>query len=190
MSEQTNPVRQMMLDQAISMLHAAGSPLDLASVAAVLPENFDLRDDSEFHEAIARVVPAEAPPPETAEQPSLELVREWISDLRIALQKLSHELRPARAKLATALGRWQNNGRVVTHADLVREHIASEQRYKADVKAGRVEPKQMPTIANSMIDRVRAYSKGPLGFAPGVGRRPGQYPAAMKGAHIPPKVAG
>lgn len=119
-------IRQTMLLNAVNVVRSENGALDVASVAAKLPADFDLADDEEFAAALAATNPAseaydaERAPAPVAEpsyvadvllkeparaepMPTIQEVEQSVIDCRVMLRKLSGDLRVKRGKLAEAI---------------------------------------------------------------------------------------
>ena len=171
-------IRDAMLLNAVNAVRAENGALDVATVAAKLPPDFDLRDDEEFAAAVAATNPASeqydaeqaapAEPPADAEplpvaeaQPTLQDAEENVVNLRVTLRRLSDELRIKRGKLAEAITRWQTNGAPITQGELVRDFLKSEQAERArKAQQGYGEQSSAPTPGRSHIDRLASNSRG------------------------------
>lgn len=108
---------------------------------------------------------------------------------RAAVITLQQKLRDARGVAAKAVTEWQTGFRPITREQLVRQHIASEQQRKQDLKDGKIPPKQMPRVGNSYFDRAGAYGQGDAStFARKRMQRGGQrgaFPPNMRGRTVP-----
>jgi hypothetical protein len=175
-----------MLVNAVNAVRAENGALDVATVAAKLPPDFDLRsDDDELAAAIAATNPAaeaydaaQAPAPEATEMaaepvmaeaqptpvhewPTLEQAEQNLVSLRVTLRRLSDDLRVKRGKLAQAITQWQLNGTPMTQGELVRDFLASEQRERArKAREGYGEQAAAPTPGRSHLDRIASGSRG------------------------------
>lgn len=202
-------VRNEMLIAAVNAVRSENSALDVATVAAKLPPDFDVRDDEEFAAALAATNPAskafdaqEAPQPlppadaaplpvavepQRAEPlPTLQEADQHAIDLRIGLRRLGDELRIKRGKLAEAITRWQTGGKPLTHEELAREHIASEQAERARrAREGYGSDASAPTPGRSHLDRVASAARGgstDRGY--GNSFRRGGYPVSRRGQKL------
>lgn len=77
---------------------------------------------------------------------------------RAAVVEWTYDVRAKRAVFAKALVWFQAAFPVMDRAQLVRDHIASEQAQKMKLARGEIEPAQRPRVANSYIDRLGAAS--------------------------------
>jgi hypothetical protein len=200
-----------MLLNAVNAVRAENGALDVATVAAKLPPDFDLRDDEEFAAAVAATNPAseqydaeqaapleapadaeplpvvEAQPMPVHELPTLQDAEENVVKLRVTLRRLSDELRIKRGKLAGAITRWQTNGAPITQGELVRDFLKSEQAERVrKAQQGYGEQASAPTPAKSHLDRLAAGSRGgspDRGY--GSSFRRGGRPVSQYGMKVP-----
>lgn len=177
-------IRQTMLLNAVNAVRSENGALDVATVAAKLPADFDLADDAEFAAAVAETNPASqefdaqrAPAPTAAPSyvadvllkepaqakplPTIEEAEQNVIDCRVLLRQLSDDLRVKRGKLAEAITRWQTNGAPMTQGDLVRDFLKSEQAERArKAREGYGEHASAPTPGRSHLDRIASGSRG------------------------------
>jgi hypothetical protein len=115
-----------------------------------------------------------------------------LANARNDVNRCQRAERAANGRLSQAILQFQSAFPVYTPAQLIRDHIASEQDQRRRVAAGKIAPPQR-IPANSVIDRQRMYARG---TGPDDGRgnnsraldmQGGQrvYPASMRGAVIP-----
>jgi hypothetical protein len=122
-----------------------------------------------------------APAPATPEQIDAAILRrnkaeQGLANARVAVTVAGNAERAARAKLAEAVTTFQNGFPKVTHEQLMRDVIASEQQRKA---AGHpLRPQGQP--GKSAVDRQAFYGRG--GNPARGDYRRGAFPAQAKGA--------
>jgi len=202
-----------MLLNAVNAVRAENGALDVVTVAAKLPPDFDLRDDEEFSAAVAATNPASeqydaeqtAPvkppaadpshvadvlpkePPRTEPLPTLQEAEEKVVELRVMLRRFSDELRIKRGKLAEAIKAWQTNGTPMTQGELVRDFLKSEQAERVrKAQQGYGEHSAAPTPGRSHIDRLASNSRGgspDRGY--GSSFRRGGRPVSQYGMKVP-----
>jgi hypothetical protein len=124
---------------------------------------------------------ADSPAPATPEQIDAAILRrnkaeQGLANARVAVTVAGNAERAARAKLAEAVTTFQNGFPKVTHEQLMRDVIASEQQRKA---AGHpLRPQGQP--GKSVVDRVAFYGRG--GNPARGDYRRGAFAASAKGA--------
>ena len=112
-----------------------------------------------------------------------------------ALAFSKRAIRDAMRKQADAWDVYvRKHHKIPSVSEALHAHAASEaERRATNVRAGR-RPEQNAAVAApefaSVVDAVRANSKGPIGFSPSVGGRPGSFPASHRGRTMQPKAQG
>lgn len=199
-------IREQMLINAVNAVRSENGALDLATIAAQLPADFDLRDDTELAEAIAatnpalqefdgqHAAPSEAPaetavtevqPQRMEPLPTLQEAEQNVVDCRVALRNLSDDLRMKRGTLAEAIMRWQTNGEAMTHGDLVRDFLKSEQAERQRKAKYGADYASQAVPGNSHLDRIASGSRGgspDRGY--GNSFRRGARPISQKGLRV------
>lgn len=160
-------------------VEAVNAYLDSASVKAppveqaeLPPDSGDVRpaepvEDESLRstwppETVSMPVEETSPAPMTREDVRVQMLdlQNRLNDARGAVVRLQQKLRDARGAAARAVTDWQGCFKPMTHEQLVREHIASEQARKQAMKDGLIPPKQMPRVGNSFFDRMGSYGAG------------------------------
>lgn len=95
-------------------------------------------------------------------------------------------LKAARAKTATALAVWQQNGR--TAESVARDYIAGAVEHRRQLAAGEIEPPQRHGVGRSVVDRVAAASGGSVDAAYGPAFRRGN--TTRRGTRVVPSQRG
>ncbi len=206
-------IRQILLDQAIQQVKAAGGPVSFGDVEAALAHlpNFDLRNDDEFHQALLRnAVQEQAQVQEPSyvsdvllapaeNLPSFHAADLKGAELRAKIQRLHQQLQKERTALAVAHDAYQSGGVKPDPNEAVRDFANSEFKYRQDVAAGKVPGKYInkqgqvvsetgPALANSVIDRQAYYEQGGRGGRGGYNFRRGGRHVSEKGTRVLPSV--
>ncbi len=113
-----------------------------------------------------------------------------LAQARADVVTLQTKLRFAMTDAASAITNWQANFPKMDFSTLVREHIASENKRRADRAAGLIPPREQPKVGNTYFDKVGSYGSGDANQfvrkRMQTGGARGAYPANMRGRQIKP----
>lgn len=182
-----------MLDEGVELSHAA--------VAERIEQNFPEFDYDETLDDYTVGVTAASDATETADgsEPDAddpEALRQRVRDLaqsaatlRANVYTLTNDRRTARGVLAQAIADFNHGiGPKLSHADLVRQHIAASQAEKQARADGLGSTPDEVIPGKSYLDRQQSWRGDAETFARKqhkTGHSRGAYPASMRGARLP-----
>jgi hypothetical protein len=171
-----NPMRDLMIAQAVNRARADDGVTTLPAIQILLPADFDLAEQelkdtlalmgSEPPEVTAEsadAAPAEPTAPTMTREQAQERVRLAHADLaahRADLIRCGNRQRKARADLGAAISAFIAQQAPKTREQLIRDEIAANQQFKADVAVGKVRPRERPRPGRSVVDRIASYQRG------------------------------
>lgn len=197
-----NPIRDVRIREAIQSTRDSGEPVTFENLKRRLPDDFRLRPsevsefkaadvvDAEFIQAAEPVAaePAELVKP-LAEQiadaeAALVEAEQKLADVRTAVILCRRRVTTTRAAAARAITQFQSGLMPYRPADLIRDHLASEQEHRRKVAAGEVPARQRPR-ALSVVDAVGQSRPDSANQRYGRQFARGGYPASAYGQKVP-----